>query len=54
MLSTSGKTREVNGTMLDDELKEYVNLKFRELEEHIELIFSDNTIRKCSYPHEQQ
>ena len=39
---------------IEPDLKDYIDSKFRELEEHIELIFSDNTIRKCSYPHEQQ
>jgi len=39
LLSASGKTREVNGTMyIDDELKEYLDSKFDSLEKHIEMI----------------
>jgi len=39
---------------IEPDLKDYIDLKFSQLEEHIELIFSDNIIRKCSYPHEQR
>lgn len=49
MFSASGKTREVNETMLDDELKEYLDLKFNELERHIEMVFDhkkDVSIKK--------
>jgi|GEM_PF-6815306 len=35
------QTREVNGTMLDDELKEYVNFKLDKFEDFIEM--------KCEY-----
>lgn len=42
MLSASGKTREVNGTMyINDELKIYLDSKFDEIEEFIEM--------KCGY-----
>jgi len=43
------QTREVNGAMLDTELKEYLDLKFNELERHIEMVFDhkkDVSIKK--------
>ncbi len=51
----------MNETMLDDELKEYLDLKFNELERHIEMVFDhkkdvrfENIMRECSYLCEQQ
>ena len=41
MFSASGKTREVIVLYLDPELKEYIDLKFNEFEEFIEM--------KCGY-----